>query len=106
MFLKIFQIDLMKWALRAGIMLSDGSIRMNGKNALMSIQQTHIELTQEVWQRCFKLKLILSGIHIINRKNKKTVYSFQTLTLPYFTSLFNDWYKLIEARSAVIKFYL
>jgi len=26
-------------------MLSDANIRMNGKNALMSIQQTHQELT-------------------------------------------------------------
>ena len=31
-----------------GIMLSDGSIRMNGKQALLSIQQTHQELTQEI----------------------------------------------------------
>lgn len=31
-----------------GIMLSDGSIRMNGKQALLSIQQTHPELTQEI----------------------------------------------------------
>jgi hypothetical protein len=31
-----------------GLMLSDANIRMNGKNALMNIQQTHQELTQEV----------------------------------------------------------
>ena len=31
-----------------GIMLSDGSIRMNGNQALMSIQQTHQELTEEI----------------------------------------------------------
>lgn len=31
-----------------GIMVSDGSIRMNGKQALLSIQQTHPELTQEI----------------------------------------------------------
>jgi hypothetical protein len=41
---------------------------------------------------CFQLNLVLSGIHIINRPNKKLVYSFQTLSLPYFTSLYNDWY--------------
>jgi hypothetical protein len=29
-----------------GIMLSDGSIRMNGKEALLSIQQTQPEITQ------------------------------------------------------------
>ena len=31
-----------------GIMLSDGSIRMDGKQALLSIQQTHQELTQGI----------------------------------------------------------
>ncbi len=41
-----------------GIMLSDGPIRMNGKNALMGIQQTHEEFTKEVWQICFNLKLV------------------------------------------------
>ena len=45
---------------------------------------------------CFQLNLVLSGIHIINRPNKKLVYSFQTLTLPFFTSLHKDWYKLID----------
>ena len=45
---------------------------------------------------CFQLNLVLSGIHIINRPNKKLVYSFQTLTLPFFNSLYNDWYKLID----------
>ena len=67
-----------------GIMLSDGSIRMNGNPALMSIQQTHKELTEEIWKMCFQLNLVLSGIHIINIPNKKLVYSFQTITLPFF----------------------
>ena len=79
-----------------GIMLSDGSIRMNGKQALLSIQQTHQELTEEIWKMCFQLNLVLSGIHIIKRPNKKLIYSFQSLTLPFFTSLYNDWYKLID----------
>jgi hypothetical protein len=95
-----------------GIMLSDGSIRMIGSQALMSIQQNHKELTfhrfnsrrnycigfffQISRKMCFQLNLVLSGIHIINRPNKKLVYSFQTLTLPFFTSLYNDWYKLID----------
>ena len=45
---------------------------------------------------CFQLNLVLSGIRIINRPNRKLVYSFQTLTLPFFTSLHKDWYKLID----------
>ena len=86
-------------------MLSDGSIRMNGNQALMSIQQTHQELTEEIWKMCFQLNLVLSGIHIINRPNKKLVYSFQTLTLPFFTSLYNDWYKLIDNKYIQKKIY-
>lgn len=82
-----------------GIMLSDGSIRMNGKLALLSIQQTHQELTQEIWKMCSKLKLVLSGIHIIDRQNNNIVYSFQTLSLPFFTSLYNDWYKSIDNKN-------
>nr|YP_010721244.1 LAGLIDADG homing endonuclease [Cyathus striatus]WDS46395.1 LAGLIDADG homing endonuclease [Cyathus striatus]WDS46430.1 LAGLIDADG homing endonuclease [Cyathus striatus] len=78
-----------------GLMLSDATIRMNGSQALMSIQQTHQELTQEIWKFCFHLNLVLSGIHIINRTNRKPVYSFQTLSLSFFTSLYNDWYKSI-----------
>jgi hypothetical protein len=82
-----------------GIIISDGSIRMNGKEALLSIQQTHQELTQEIWKMCFQLNLVLSEIHIINRVNKKLVYSFQTFSLPFFTNLYNDWYKSIENKN-------
>ena len=73
-----------------GIMLSDGSIRMNGKLALLSIQQTHQELTQKIWDICYQLKLVLKSIHVIDRPNKNLVYSFQTITLPFFTVLYND----------------
>jgi LAGLIDADG DNA endonuclease family len=82
-----------------GIMLSDGSIRMNGKEALLSIQQTQPELTQEIWKISIQLKLVLSGVHIINRANKKIVYSFQTLSLPFFTFLYNEWYKSIDNKN-------
>nr|YP_010833294.1 LAGLIDADG endonuclease [Agaricus bitorquis]WFG54041.1 LAGLIDADG endonuclease [Agaricus bitorquis] len=80
-------------------MLSDGSIRMIGKQALLSIQQTHPELTQEIWNLCFQFNLVLSGIHIFKRPNRKIVYSFQTLTLPFFTNLFNDWYKSVDNKN-------
>ena len=48
---------------------------------------------------CFQLNLVLSRIHIINRQNKKIVYSFQTLSLPFFTSLYKDWYKSISNKN-------
>ena len=82
-----------------GIMLSDGSIRKHGNHALFSVQQTHQELTEEIWKMCFQLNLVLNKIHIIDRPNKKLVYSFQTLTLPFFTSLYNDWYKSIDNKN-------
>lgn len=65
-----------------GVMLSNGTIRMHGKYALFNIQQTHEELTQNLWQMCHSLNLILSDIHIIHRDNRKLVYSFQN---SYFT---------------------
>jgi len=43
---------------------------MNGNNALMGIQQTHKELTSNLWNMCLNLKLILSPIKIIDRDNK------------------------------------
>ena len=48
---------------------------------------------------CFQLNLVLSRIHIINRQNKKIVYSFQTLSLPFFTSLYKDLYKSISNKN-------
>ena len=48
---------------------------------------------------CFQLNLVLSEIHIINRVNKKLVYSFQTLSLPFFTNLYNDGYKSIDNKN-------
>lgn len=75
-----------------GMLLSDGSLRMGGKYALLSIQNIHPELTQALWMMCNKFNLILSGVKPLERKNKQTIYTFQTLTLPFFLQLFNDWY--------------
>ena len=78
-----------------GILLSDGTLRMQGKYALMGIQQVHPELTQAIWLMCYQFKLILSGVHPIDRPNRQTAYTFQTLTLPFFLQLFKDWYTII-----------
>lgn len=85
-----------------GILLSDGSLRMNGNMALLSIQQTHSELTTGIWNICFNLNLVLSNISIINRNNWKTIYAFQTLTLPFFTELFKKWYVKVNGRNIKI----
>lgn len=48
------------------------------------------EITEYLWKNCYEANLVKSEIHIINRENRKTVYSFQTLTLPYFTALHSE----------------
>ena len=58
-----------------GSLLGDGTLRFNGKNALLGIQQTHSEITEYLWKNCYEANLVKSEIHIINRENRKTVYS-------------------------------
>ena len=43
---------------------------------------------------CSCLNLVHAPISEIHRSNWKTIYSFQTLTLPYFTELFSVWYTI------------
>jgi len=48
-------------------------------------------LAQSAREISFQLNLVLSGVapsaNIINRANKKIVYSFQTLSLPFLSGL-------------------
>lgn len=76
-----------------GVILGDGNLHMHGNHALLSIQQTHKEIVENLWNICFSYNLVYTPVKEINRKNWKPVYYFKTLTLPYFTCLFNAWYK-------------
>jgi LAGLIDADG DNA endonuclease family len=82
-----------------GMLLSDATLRMNGNMALLGIQQTHFELTNGLWKLCRDLNLVSKEILIINRNNWKTIYSFQTFTLPFFTELFNIWYTILDDKT-------
>lgn len=47
--------------------------------------------------------MVLKEITILIRAgNRKTVYAFQTLTLPFFTELFKKWYKNVDGRNIKI----
>lgn len=81
-----------------GHLLGDGSLRMNGKMALLSVQQTHEDFARGLWQMCFGLHLVLSGVKVLVRGTWKPIYYFQTLTMPYFTNLYNQWYKSINGK--------
>jgi hypothetical protein len=87
-----------------GMMLSDGNLRMNGNNALFSVQQTHQELTEGLWKMCHDLNLTISPVKTFQRPdNRKLVYYFQSLTMPYFTNVYNTWYKLSYDNNKVYK---
>ncbi|MBP1357804.1 MAG: hypothetical protein JZD40_04870 [Sulfolobus sp.] len=84
-----------------GLMLGDGNLRMKGTHALLSVQQVHSELTINLWDICFSLNLVINPVKTIKRKTRQIVYYFQTLTKPYFTSVYNARY--INVNDVVIK---
>lgn len=70
-----------------GLMLGDGSLRINGSQALLSVQQVHSELTNNLWNICFSLHLVINPVKTLVPVSKQIVYYFQTLTLPYFSHI-------------------
>ena len=81
-----------------GVMLGDGSIRMHGSNALLSIQQTHREIVDKLWNICFSYNLVHTPVKELIRHGWKPLYHFKTFTMPYFTLLFNAWYTNIDGK--------
>ena len=78
-----------------GMMLGDGNLRMQGTQALMSVQQTHQELVEGLWQMCFDLHLVINPVGSMHRNSAhKVMYYFQSLTMPYFTTYYNNWYRV------------
>ena len=73
-------------------MLGDGHVRINGNQALLSVQQVHPELVINLWNICFSLHLVINPVKTLVRGSKQMVYYFQTLTMPYFTQIHINWY--------------
>jgi hypothetical protein len=72
---------------------------MHGSNALLSIQQTHREISDKLWNICFSHNLVHTPVSELIRQNWKPVYHFKTFTMPYFTRLFNAWYTNIDGKN-------
>lgn len=76
-----------------GMLLGDASIRMNGKHALLSIQQKDKSFVEHLWNKCNSFGLVSSEVKMLTRKPDPrfdtitSVWYFQTLTLPYFTNI-------------------
>lgn len=81
-----------------GVMLGDGSLRMHGSNALLSIQQTHREIVDKLWNICFSYNLVHTPVKELIRHGWKPLYHFKTFTMPYFSRLFNAWYTNIDGK--------
>jgi hypothetical protein len=75
-----------------GLMLGDGSLRLHGKDALLSLQIVNKEVVQKIWDICFGLKLLVMPVKTLNRRTWLPIHYFQTFTIPYFTKLFSLWY--------------
>jgi len=92
-----------------GLLLGDGCIKMHGNLALLSIQQTDKELIDYLWNICNKYNIVkvevksLIRINNVTGKNKKIVYYFQSLTLPYFTAIYREWYIYSKRKNKNIK---
>jgi hypothetical protein len=82
-----------------GLMLGDGNIRLNGREALLSVQQTHSELTNNLWRLCNEFNLVTTPVKILQRGTGKSVYYFQTLTIPYFTRIWTIWYSFVDSKT-------
>jgi hypothetical protein len=52
-----------------GMILSDASLRKNGKYVNLRIQQTHLELTKDLWFKLNKIGMITNEYKVLNRKN-------------------------------------
>ena len=82
-----------------GLILGDGSLRINGNHALLSVQQVHSELVTNLWDICFSLHLVINPVKTLAPISKQIVYYFQTLTLPYFTQIRAVWYPIFNGKA-------
>ena len=52
---------------------------MHGSNALLSIQQTHREISDKLWNICFSHNLVHTPVRELIRQNWKPVYHSNSL---------------------------
>lgn len=87
--------------INTGMMLGDGNIRINGKHALLSVQQKNKEFVDHLWIICNGFDIVVNPVKKLIRVDKRShnttiTYGFQTLTLPYFTDLYKQWYQKVS----------
>jgi len=103
-----------------GMMLGDGYIRMHGSDAHLQIHQKEApygaggygrpkEFVELLWNIFNSIGIVGAAPKLnthLNKRNGNTTntisYKFYTFTLPYFTTLFNQWYKVINGKNVKV----
>jgi hypothetical protein len=92
-----------------GMMLGDGYIRMHGSDAHLQIHQKDKEFVELLWNIFNSIGIVGAAPKLnthLNKRNGNTTntisYKFYTFTLPYFTTLFNQWYKVINGKNVKV----
>lgn len=94
-----------------GLILSDAHLRMMGKEARMQIQQKDKEFMQHLYNMFKPLGFVGSEpkeYKPIHKESGKTflIYQLTTCTLPFFTELFELWYKTVDNKKYKVLFLL
>jgi len=71
-----------------GLMVGDGSLRMHGNHALLSVQQKHQEFVAYLWDICKGYQIVTKMWEVLTRLDIRTntttqMAYFQTFTLPF-----------------------
>jgi hypothetical protein len=80
------------------MMLSDGSLKKDKRcvnsNASLQIEQKDRDFVELLWDLFNSIGIVGAKPRLVTRKGGFYSYAFKTFALPFFTELFNQWYKL------------
>lgn len=92
----------------AGMLLGDSCLHKNKKwpntNASLHVEQKDEGFVQLLWEKMNSIGIVRANPKTRNRLDKRTgnTYTstvFATISLPFFTCLFNQWYKAINGKN-------
>ena len=86
-----------------GHLLGDGSISIHGKDGLFRLCSKDYAFVQFVWDYFHSLGLVGTEPYRSDSRDKRngntyTSYQFASLTLPYFTQLYYQWYTKVNGK--------
>jgi hypothetical protein len=87
-----------------GMLLGDCCLRAHGKDALMLVEQKDFAFVQLLWDLFVSISIVGAAPKTRSRTdnrtaNPSTTNFFATFTLPFFTVLFYQWYRIVDGKS-------